>query len=217
MAQRTIHYVFGELLLRECPVRDRQRFLLGSILPDAYADRSDREATHLMDHSRTGWSVFDFDAFRERFGAEMAADDLYLGYYMHLVEDNFYRRFFRERLGVAIDAQNAEQIAVLHRDYTLLNAYIVSHFGIKNELTRPADFEREPICALATFDLDGFLAKFDADFSETAQGRTHYLTEAMLEDYLALYRGDCLRELRTVQAGGRWLRAADMAWTNERE
>ncbi len=213
MAQRTIHYVFGELLLRECPVRDRRRFLLGSILPDAYADRADREATHLMDRSRPGLAFFDFDAFRERFAPQLAADDLYLGYYMHLVEDDFYRSFFRERVGFAIDAQDPGQIAVLHRDYTLLNTYIVSHFGVKNCLERPADFEREPINALARFDLDAFLAAFAADFTETLEGRTHYLTEPMLDEYLARYLADGVRELRTVQRGGRWLRAADMAWT----
>ena len=213
MAQRTIHYVFGELLLRECPVRDRQRFLLGSILPDAYADRADREATHLMDRSRPGFGFFDFDVFRERFAPQLAEDDLYLGYYMHLVEDNFYRSFFRERVGIAIDAQNPEQIAVLHRDYTLLNTYIVSHFGIENCLEHPADFEREPLNVLARFDLDRFLAAFTADFTEKREGGTHFLTEALLDEYLARYLADALRELRTVRRGGRWLRAADMAWT----
>ena len=63
MAQRTIHYLLGQLLLRECPVRDRKRFLLGSILPDAFADLSQRALTHYTNRSVPGYMYFDFDAY----------------------------------------------------------------------------------------------------------------------------------------------------------
>ncbi len=213
MAQRTIHYLLGELLLRRCPVRDRKRFLLGCILPDAYSDLSQRALTHFTNRSVPGYMYFDFDAFRERFGEKLTADDLYLGYYMHLVEDNFYRVFFRERVGVAIDNQKPEQVRRLHLDYTLLNTCIVERYGLRNEVLRPADFEKEALAAVAQFDLDGFLAEFDGDFTRRAEGETRYLTEAVLEEFLALYYEPCLRELRTVLRGGRGLVARDMAWT----
>ena len=213
MAQRTIHYLLGELMLRECPVRDRKRFLLGSILPDAFADLSQRALTHFTDRSIPGFMYFDFDAFRERFGEKMAEDDLYLGYYMHLVEDNFYRNFFRARLGVAIDNQKPEQVRRLHLDYTLLNNYIVERYGLRSEVERPADFEAEPLAAVARFDLDGFLREFEGDFVRQVTGETRYLTEAVLEEFLALYYEPCLRELRTVMSGGSGLIARDMAWS----
>ena len=213
MAQRTIHYVLGELLLRECPARDRKRFLLGSILPDAYSAQEERKLAHFTDRSTPGIMYFDFDAFRRRFGDRMAADDLYLGYYMHLVEDNFYRVFFRERVGVNIDAQKPEQIKRLHLDYTLLNAYITERYGIRNEVERPPDFESEPLNEIAHFDLDRFLREFAGDFTRQAEGDTRYLTEPMLDEFLARCLPQVLRELRTVQAGGRGLAARDMAWT----
>ncbi len=213
MAQRTIHWLFGELLLRECPVRDRKRFLLGSILPDAYRGHEERKLAHFTDRSTPGLMYFDFDAFRLRFGERMAADDLYLGYYMHLVEDNFYRAFFRERVGVGIDGMAPETVKRLHRDYTLLNAYIVERYGIRNEAERPTDFESEPINAIAHFDLDRFLTDFAGDFTRRAEGETRYLTESMLDEFLARYLPQGLRELRTVQTGGRGLTARDMAWT----
>lgn len=213
MAQRTIHYVYGELLLRECPVRDRKRFLLGSILPDAYCAHEERKLAHFTNRSTPGTMYFDFDAFRRRFGERMAADDLYLGYYMHLVEDNFYRVFFRERVGVSIDAQKPEQVARLHRDYTLLNAYIVKRYGVQNEVERPPDFEEEPINEIAHFDLDRFLREFAGDFTRQAEGETRFLTESLLDEFLERHLPQGLRELRTVQAGGRGLVARDMAWT----
>ena len=213
MAQRTIHYVLGELLLRECPERDRKRFLLGSILPDAYSAREERKLAHFTDRSTPGLMFFDFDAFRQRFGGQMAADDLYLGYYMHLVEDNYYRLFFRERVGVGIDGMAPETVERLHRDYTLLNAYIVENYGIRNEIERPPDFESEPINAIARFDLDRFLTDFAEDFTRQTEGKTRYLTEPMLDEFLERHLPLLLRELRAVRAGGRGLIARDMAWT----
>jgi len=47
MAQRTIHYLFGEIFSRQVELKNKNRFLLGSILPDAYADVSDRDKTHI--------------------------------------------------------------------------------------------------------------------------------------------------------------------------
>ena len=213
MAQRTIHYLLADRLLRECPARDRKRFLLGSILPDAYCSSDQRKLAHFTNRSTPGLMYFDFDAFRLRFGEQMAADDLYLGYYMHLVEDNFYRVFFRERVGFAIDNQKPEQVARLHLDYTLLNAYIVERYGVRNEVERPADFESEPINEIARFDLDAFLEAFAGDFTRRFEGRTLYLTETVLDEFLDRYTAPCLQELQTVRAGGRGLIAADMAWT----
>jgi len=46
MAQRTIHYLFGEIFSRQVEFRNKKRFLLGSLLLDAYVDVSDREKTH---------------------------------------------------------------------------------------------------------------------------------------------------------------------------
>ena len=46
MAQRTIHYLFGELLSKQIELKDKKRFLLGSLIPDAYVDVKFRDVTH---------------------------------------------------------------------------------------------------------------------------------------------------------------------------
>ena len=46
MAQRTIHYLFGETLSNQIKLKDKNRFLLGSIMPDTYANADDRDLTH---------------------------------------------------------------------------------------------------------------------------------------------------------------------------
>ena len=212
MAQRTIHALLGERILQEEPVEHEERFLLGCILPDAYAERGERAAAHCMNQSIPGMRYFDFDAFRERF-ADRMDDALYLGYYLHLVQDNCYRRFFRERLGVRIDPNKPEQVAALHRDYTILNAGIVARFGLRYRVERPADFEAEPLNALASFVLDEFLAEYARDFTCSETVELRFLTMAALDEYVAGCLPLCIQELRALKRGERCLCARDMAWT----
>lgn len=210
MAQRTVHYVFGELLAAECGVKDRRRFLLGSILPDGYTDHAERESAHFLNHSLPGKRYFDFERFRAQFAERMMTDDLYLGYYMHLVEDDFYREFLHRDLGRV--TRGAEDVEALHRDYHLLNAHIVERYRIQNILEKPADFEREPICKLAHFDLDGLLEAFAQDIQEKPVGEAQLLTEALLDEFLERYVPLGVKEMACLLCGKTILRAADFAW-----
>ena len=87
MAQRTIHYLFGDIISRYVDLKDKNRFLLGSILPDAYVDVSDRDKTHYKVKYENK-SFLDFEAFRREYFELICNDDLYLGYYMGLVMDS---------------------------------------------------------------------------------------------------------------------------------
>ena len=92
MAQRTVHYLFGEMISKEITLSDKKRFLLGCILPDAI-EPACRTASHFKVETNTR-KYFDFEAFRNQFFDLILRDDLYLGYYLHLVEDAFYRAFW---------------------------------------------------------------------------------------------------------------------------
>lgn len=212
MAQRLIHYLFGELLSRQEPLRDRNRFLLGSVLPDAFADRGDRSRTHFVDRSLPGQRFYNFGAFREQFGEGMARDDLYLGYYMHLVEDNFYRQLMYGRYNAGRAYKSQEGVARLHRDYHLLNAHIVKTYGLSYELRLPPDFGQEPIHAIASFDAEAFLREMEEDFVENQEGSTCFITEAMLDDFVKEFVPLALAELRHAIKGETYLKAEDFRW-----
>ena len=87
MAQRLIHLLFCEKVMEKIEVKDKNRFVLGNLLPDAYTGKEIRKATHYvteMDEGKTAY--FGFDQFRKAFSDLILTDDLYLGYYMHLVQ-----------------------------------------------------------------------------------------------------------------------------------
>ena len=209
MAQRTVHYLFGEIFSTQLRLRDKQRFLLGSIMPDAYANADDREKTHykIVTDSR---KYFDFCAFREQYHELILNDDLYLGYYMHLVEDDFYRQFIYNN-GFKTPC-NQEEVAMLHNDYHILNSYIVNKYNIHNTLENAIELEQEPINEIADFRLNEFIEEMAHDFTEQITGKAHFLTESMVDEFIDRYVPIGLKELQHVQNGEFTLQAIDYAW-----
>ena len=51
MAQRLIHYLLGEIFSEEIELKNKKRFLLGSIMPDAYMNLKDRDKTHFANRT----------------------------------------------------------------------------------------------------------------------------------------------------------------------
>ncbi|MBR3964286.1 MAG: hypothetical protein IKJ80_02640, partial [Clostridia bacterium] len=153
MAQRTIHYLFGEIIASQMEIEDKARFLLGSVMPDAI-EAADRDASHFKTKTDT-LVYFDFEAYRNQYFDRMLQDDLYLGYYMHLVEDAFYRAFIYKDCYTMPRTQ--EEVKLLHNDYHILNSYIVNKYNIHDILEKDIILEYEPISCIAPFLIREFL------------------------------------------------------------
>ena len=62
----------------------------------------------------------------------MREDDFYLGYYLHLVQDVLYRRFVYDKYHWnPMIPGNVER---LHRDYAIVNGYIIKKYNLVNDL-----------------------------------------------------------------------------------
>lgn len=209
MAQRTVHYVFGLRLAEACGIDDVLRFLLGSLLPDAISSKDERDVTHYVFRGADGTRYYQFDHFRRDF-ADRTRDPLYLGYYMHLVEDCFYRAFCHEDYQLYFIQDEA--VRALHRDYHLLNPWLVRRYALQNLLVIPSDFQTEPLAGLADFALTKLQADLAQDFTEQPAGDFTYLSPAMMEEFIERYLPQAEAELRAVLEGRELLHAADFAW-----
>ena len=209
MAQRTVHYVFGLRLAASCGIDDIPRFLLGSLLPDAIRSKDERDVTHYAFRGADGTRYYEFDRFRRDFADQMF-DPLYLGYYMHLVEDSFYRAFCHRDYQFYFIKDEA--VRALHRDYHLLNPWLVKRYALVNRLTLPSDFSDEPLARIADFDLRKLREDFAQDFIEQPVGNFTYLCPSMIETFIERYLPQAETELRAVLEGQEFLRAADFAW-----
>lgn len=212
MAQRTIHYLFGERISSQIEIADKERFLLGSILPDAI-HACDRDRSHFKVKTDT-LTYFDFEAFRDQFLDFMLQDDLYLGYYMHLVEDAFYRVFlYEDRMA---RPGTPEEVQRLHQDYHILNSYIVNKYNIHNILTRDISLAATPMGRIAAFHNREFLEALSHDFIEKTQGATAYLTEALLDEFVETYLPVAIQEIKSLREGVSALRAKAYAWPTKK-
>jgi hypothetical protein len=209
MAQRTVHYVFGLRLAEACGIADVPRFLLGSLLRDAIGSKEERNLTHFAFHGADGSRYYQFDLFRRDFVDQMS-DPFYIGYYMHLVEDSFYRAFCHRDYQFYFIKDEA--VRALHRDYHLLNPWIVKRYALVNRLTLPSDFSDEPLARIADFDLRKLREDFAQDFIEQPVGNFTYLCPSMIETFIERYLPQAETELRAVLEGQEFLRAADFAW-----
>lgn len=210
MAQRTVHYALALQLADELPPSLRDRFLLGSLLPDAYPSPDLRERTHYVRYTASGGRYFDFEAFRAAYGEKLATDGLYLGYYAHLAEDACYRRRFYGSGVIRVDSP--EDIADLHRDYHLLNGALVRRWGLKDCPGEAPDLSAEPLSELCRFDAAGLLRALRDDLQEDLRGETRFLHPADVNDYMEEAMALLQSELPCVMRGRSLLRAADFAW-----
>lgn len=216
MAQRTVHYLLGERLLNDS-VRDCNRFRYGNLLPDAFSNPDDRKITHLI---RTGPELrpdgfpvhyCDFESFFETYTDRIQNDDLYLGFYLHLVEDACYRIFWYRHFPQTA-GRSREIMEDLHTDYHKLNRYLVEKYRLVCELQPLSDFSGEPILDIYPFDAEKLLSDLLADFSETVTGDPVFLTSALVEEYLLEAEPVCREALERMQTQHRPLPSKSLVW-----
>ena len=207
MASRTVHLAITSKLLEDIPLRYTGRLMFGAVMPDAARGKS----SHFIVPAYGGeMNIYDLSAFRRAFGGRLLSDGLYLGYYLHLVQDAVYRRYIYGEQGWDPDVPGC--IPMLHNDYRLLNPYIVSRYGLKAEPPIPEGIEREDIFALFPFALGDFMAEFRRDFEPYSQGDVFFFTRQMAEEYIRQAVGICRDELAALQNVGGHMNELAFAW-----
>ena len=211
MAQRAIHYLFGTILSKHIEVKDKKRFLIGHVIPDSI-EKSERHKAHFEAPTKKH-TYYDFELFREKYQDSMLQDDLYLGYYMHLVEDNFYRELiYKDRFGKAF---SMEEVEILHQDYNILNSYIVGKYQLENVIGKSFELDGEVMCEIGTFKVNEFLEEMSNDFIVKTEGTTVILTEELVDEFVEKYVPLAIKEVQAVTRGEAALKASDYAWERE--
>lgn len=214
MASRIMHLAVAKKLLAEYPAKDINRFLVGVILPDVYNNPMEQDNSHFKetvceDTKRT----YDLTKFRELFGGKVKTDDLYLEYYMHLVQDLVYRRFvYKEHHWNPKLPGNVDR---LHNDYALLNTYVVGRYLLTDDLRIPQGFAEEELNQRFRFDLGRFLQEMKRDFQPYDNGKIFFFTEEMADTFIEIAVEVCREELKALQSGGALLDEMEYTWSSE--
>ena len=214
MASRMMHLAVSAELEKQLPIKDKNRFRIGHILPDAIpADKSGHRASHFKAEPRPGKRMMDFERFYRQF-EDRITDELYLGYYFHLIQDAIYRKLMYEEWKIVY---STDVRMILYQDYRILNGVLARRYGLADDLTVPEHFSREKILAVYPFELDFFLQELAGDFAQVGQGKLTFLTEARAEQYVEECAAVCLQALAALSGNGPRLDPTEYAWEALRE
>lgn len=214
MASRIMHLAVAKKLLEEYPAQDENRFQVGVILPDVYNSPTEQDNSHFKETVCEGKKrTYNLTKFRQMFGEKMKTDDLYLGYYMHLIQDLVYRRFvYEEHHWNPTLPGNVDR---LHNDYALLNTYVVGRYQLTNDIYAPQDFTDEAINRSFRFDLNRFLQEMKQDFEPYNKGAIFFFTEEMADTFIGLAVNVCGQELKAIRSGGALLDEMEYTWSSK--
>lgn len=194
MASSIVHYAITCELIKRRQFNNPDRLKLGSILVDSgYNGNSHMKISVAGGHKNT----YDLDGYKSIYGELMKQDDLYLGYYLHLIQDILYRHLVYDKYHWnPLIPGNVEK---LHRDYAIGNFYVVQKYNLKNEVTIPADFDKEPINQVCSFDLEGLVQNMNSYFEPIEEDDIFFFTKEMADEYIAEAVGYCIQELDNLE------------------
>lgn len=212
MASRVMHLAVAKRLKESIHIKDENRFDLGCILPDAYSSKATVEHnSHYKEWVCNGQrKTYNLGKFRGEFEDELLRDDLYLGYYLHLIQDIVYRGFVYN--DYKWNPRIPGNIQALHNDYALLNTYVVEKYQLEDELTLPADFEEERINNIYGFCVQGLVDDLKGDFRPYDKGNLFFFSRDMVDEYIERAVRVCLNEVEALRRAKPLLNAMDYAW-----
>ena len=119
MASSIVHLAITNELAKRVSFTDTSRLKFGAVVVDAGEGGNITGESHMKVNVMDGKKrTYDFDKYREMFGNLMLTDDLYMGYYLHLVQDSLYRHYVYD-----IHHWNPRipgNVERLHKDYEAL-------------------------------------------------------------------------------------------------
>lgn len=211
MASRIMHLAIAGEIAKKIDIQDINRFRLGIILPDAYSAGINTAISHLKTKILNETKVtYRLAYFRETYHAEILQDSLYLGYYMHLIQDILYRKFvYDEYKWNPMPKENVER---LHNDYRLLNTYLIKKYGVSNELDIPNEIEKEKLFDIYPYDLQQLRNDLQDDFRTCQEEKEFFFSTHMADEYIRRTISKCVLEIDALRNGGFLIDEESYAW-----
>lgn len=214
MASRILHLAVLEEIMKQVKVNDRNRFRLGCIMPDAYNPAVSKADSHLKVFvCGKSKKTYDLDKFISLFENEMKTDDLYKGYYLHLIQDLIFRELMYDKY--KWNPTIPGNVERLHNDYHLINLYVIKKYGLVSNVQPIEGLEEEKIYSLYPFKVEGFLRDMENDFIDNGEGECYFFTKEMADEFVECATETCIRELQALEEGKHYVNEYERAWLNK--
>ena len=160
--------------------------------------------------SDTGKRSYNLTEYKEKFGNLLKVDDLYLGYYLHLIQDLLYRHFMYDRYHW--NPKSDGNIEKIHDDYKQINAYVISKYGLYIDIHVPNGFASEKTNEIADFEPDRFIQELKNDFERIEYKERFFFTDDMVDEYIQWAVEYCKKELATLENGSYYFDEYEWSW-----
>ncbi|MBO4653562.1 MAG: hypothetical protein J5649_09635 [Lachnospiraceae bacterium] len=207
MASSIMHVAISEGVLREFPELERNRFLLGSIYPDAAGPGRGHRKINVCDETK---KTYDLPGFRAQFAEQLRTDPLYLGFYLHLIQDIVYRKYVYKTHHW--DPRPEGNVERLHNDYAITNSYIIEKYKLTPDLVLTDGMEAEPLFADDNYDLAGFLQNYRSYFGTPVTGDCFFFKREMADECIELCLQKCIAEVKAIREGTGFTDEIEYAW-----
>lgn len=136
MGSRIMHLAIGKLIKNELNYGDR--FLLGNLLPDAHEKSHEAKALSHFKLREVDWErrrFLDYKRFASKY-KEILLDEVYLGYYCHLISDEIWLGdIFTKYIPSENEIERNKSLEKYYRDFTRLNYVLIQKYNITNDVT----------------------------------------------------------------------------------
>lgn len=209
-----MHYAITQRLSQRHSWKDPASLTFGALLPDAVPPAQRSRASHFV-ASREDRRTYDVGEFRRLFGSRLEEEGLYLGYYLHLVQDSAYRQFLYCQYD--LHCNTPAQFEQLYRDYSILNRYLIEKDGLAPVTACPEGIADAEICKQFGLEPKLLLADLNGDFTRDTQGEAEVFTREMADEYMEYAQKLCETELAALEQGRPLLDPWALAWNTRRD
>lgn len=210
MASRIIHLAITNELISKCEFNDIERLRLGAIIPDGVSNRDEYSLSHFKLKINDDERTYDLTKFRNLFKDKMMTDDLYLGYYLHLIEDLIFRNFVYDKY--KWDPRPEGNVERLYEDYRQINSYLINKYSMQSDILVPSGFEKEEINKVAVFDVHKFIEEYKKDFEAVTYKDRFFFTDNMAEEFISQAADLCKKELDALKNGKEFFNEYEWSW-----
>lgn len=199
MASRMVHYLVAKEILKQIDIKDKNAFLIGSIIPDSYnREKYTREETHfVVNYYHDKFRVFDFKKFYEKYLKD-EIDDFCLGYFLHLYMDAVYIKEVFSDLVFKSNRDRAELISEAYNDMHMYNTYLRDKYQLKYEI-KP--LESWKVTELNIEDQEAFFEEFKKDFHDIPMTKMKLYNHKILSDYIENIKILGLKNIKLILDG----------------
>lgn len=210
MASLIMHLCAAKALINENKIEGEREneFLLGTLIPDFSLVPN----AHYRTRSN-GKRFFNISQFREKYIDKIKTEPLYLGYYLHLVQDVVFRDMMYNEY--SWDPKKKGNVTLLYGDYRKLNSYLCEKYLLSEDIIK--SFEPCLKAAAKEFIFEPFYLKdcLINDFSIKETGDHYFLTPGISHKFLQKSLDICIAELTALEKESGFINETDYAWKDK--